>query len=436
MIPTRRALWLWGASSLLFVGGFLEPALVALGVGIDLVVLGLVHLDSRAARQARLRARRELPDVLHQCEPAPYTLRVENADGRPWTFRVRDALAPELGAVGVFDLVLPAHSRAGPTRTVTPLRRGPVALAPAVARVVGPRGLGAATVELAPAEEVRVWPQARFTGEEGLFLRRLLDMRSGAHLQARLGVSTELHALREYHWGDDLRRVHWKQTARLRRPIVAETTWEQHQSLVILLDAGRPMAALTGEVPKLDRALAVVLALLRVAARARDTVHLVLFSREIRAVVRVNRNLPSYAGVYERLHAEVADTDEPDYGGAVAWAARNVPRRSLVLLCTSVGEALAADRLGTALRSLGNRHRPVLVNLEDPGLVQLARSVPDDVVGAYAKLAAMGVEARNEALGAELRAAGIDVVSTPAEGLLTGVLQAWLDQKAGVRRAG
>lgn len=78
----------------------------------------------------------------------------------------------------------------------------------------------------------------------------------------------------------------------------------------------------------------------------------------------------------------------------------------------------------------------MLVNLEDPGLVSLARAVPDDVVGAYAKLAAMGVEARNEALAAELRAAGVDVVSTPAEGLLTGVLQAWLDQRTGVKRAG
>jgi uncharacterized protein (DUF58 family) len=275
-------------------------------------------------------------------------------------------------------------------------------------------------------------------GEEGLVLRRFLENRTGAHVFGRRGLSTELHALREYQWGDDLRRVHWKQTARLRRPVVAETTLEQHQSLVLLLDAGRPMAALAGPVPKFDRALAVLLALVRVAAAERDRVHLVLFSREIRAVACVDRARQSYSELYQRFHAEAVDTDEPDYSAAVAWCARHVPRRSLVLLCTSVGDALAAERLQSALAGLERRHVPVLVNVEDPGLVALARAMPESVVDAYAKISAMAVEARNEELHVRLRASGVEVVSTPAEGLLTGVLQTWLDVRSGVatRRRG
>lgn len=431
MIPTRRALWMWGATSLLFVSAFLVPWTAAVGVGLDLFILGLVLGDGLAARRTPLSARRELPDPLHQGEPAELGLVLENGARRPVHLRIRDALAPELrDRADDRSFVLPPRARVRPTLSVLPLRRGDVGIAEVAARVTGPLGFGAATRVLVPPSTTRVFPQVRFSGEEGLFLRRVLETRLGTHLHTRLGISTELHALRAYQWGDELRRIHWKATARMRRPIVAETTWEQHQSVVVLLDCGRPMAALANGVPKLDRALAAVLALLRVAVRARDRVTLVLFSREIRQIVRVDHAAASYRGVFEQLYAEQADVDEPDYRGAAAWCARHVPRRSLVLLCTSVSDALAADQLAFALRALHHRHRAVLVNVEDPGLVELAAAIPTTPAGAYAKVAALAIEARNEALHAELRGSGVEVLSTPAEGLVTGVVQAYLDGKA------
>ena len=433
MIPSNRALWMWGATSLLFVAAFLVPWLAAAGAALDLVILALVVADSRAAHRTPLAGRRELPDVLHQGEAAEFALVLENGARRAVLVRVRDALAPELASIADDRAyLLPARARVRPVIRVTPARRGDVTLAAVAVRVSGPLGFGHATRNLVPGSTVRVFPQVHFGGEEGLFLRKVLETRIGTHPQARLGISTELHALREYRWGDDLRRIHWKATARLRRPIVAETTWEQHQSVVILLDCGRPMAALADGVPKLDRALAALLALLRVAVRARDRVTLVLYSREIRKIIRVDHAVASYRTVFEQLYPEQADLDEPDHRAAAAWCARHVPRRSLVMLCTSVSDALAADQLTRALRGLKVRHRAVLINVEDPGLVELAASCPGSAPAAYAKVAALAIEARNEALHAELRHSGVEVLSTPAQGLVTGAVQTYLDMKARV----
>ncbi len=433
MIPTSRALWMWGATSLLFVAAFLVPWLAAAGVALDVVILGLVVLDVVWARRTPITGARALPDVLHQGESAELALVVENGSHRPVQVRIRDALAPELATTADDrHLLLPARARVRHAVQVTPSRRGDIPLAAVGVRIVGPLGFGAATRVLAPPSVIRVFPQVHFGGEQGLFLRRILETRLGNHPQARLGVSTELHALRAYQWGDDLRRIHWKATARLGRPIVAETTWEQHQSLVILLDCGRPMAALADGVPKLDRALAALLALLRVAVAARDRVTLVLYSREIRKIIRIDHAAASFRTVFEQLYPEQVDLDEPDHRAAAAWCARHVPRRSLVMVCTSVSDAIAADQLTRALRGLKVRHRAVLINLEDPGLVELAASVPVTGPAAYAKLAALDIEARNEALHATLRRDGIEVLSTPAEGLMTGAVQTYLDLKARV----
>lgn len=277
---------------------------------------------------------------------------------------------------------------------------------------------------------MRVFPKVHLEGEAGLLLRHAVERRTGANPVQRRGISTELYALREYQPGDQLRSIHWKASARLRRPVTREDAWEQHQHVVILVDCGRPMAALDGQLSKLDHALATVLSLLRVVVANNDSATLVLFSKELRQLVRVDRRTRSFARVFEAVHAVQADLDEPDYRAAVAWVRRHLPRRSLVLVVTSVIDLGGAEQLASALAALAQRHRPLLVNLEDPGLVAWARSIPADVEGAFAKTSALGLAHANHALTTRLRSQGIDVVAAPADGLALAVLQRYLDLKA------
>lgn len=52
------------------------------------------------------------------------------------------------------------------------------------------------------------------------------------------GEGLELFGLRDLAPGDDARRIHWKATARVGRPIVKETTRDQPPSVVVRLDLG------------------------------------------------------------------------------------------------------------------------------------------------------------------------------------------------------
>ena len=348
--------------------------------------------------------------------------------------RLREALGPALSDEG-FDaaLSLAPRSEARIPLPLAPRHRGPAAVPPGALRVAGPWGLAWAERRLGETDTVRVLPTARLAGEQGLAIERALRGAPGLHARQRRGQSSELYALREYLPGDPMGRIHWRASARRGRPVTRETIWEQHQQVVVLVDAGRPMAARADHRTKLDHAIAAALALLRVAVAQRDTATVVLHSRDLRRIVRVDRRTRSFRPAFEALHAEHADLQEPDLAPAVTWCATHLPRRSLVLVITSVLDAQGADRLAAGLGGLALRHVPVLVNLEDPGLVSHARGTPETPEQAAAKVAALAMQDRLDGLAARLRGQGVEVVGLPADRLALGMIEAYFRHKA--RRA-
>ncbi len=441
-MPSGRAFALLGLVTLLGIFGFVTPWLSWLALGFDALVVLLVLWDGAKARAIGLTAQRRLPRVARQAEQTEAVLVLQTDAAHPVRLHLREVLAPELVTRPMdVHLDLPAGGRVEHRLSLLPRLRGRAVLAPMTVRVMGPSGLAWTQRSLALSDTLRVHPRARLDGEAGLLLRHALQRRTGANPVHRRGFSTELYALREYLPGDQLRSIHWKASARLRRPVTREDAWEQHQHLVLLVDCGRPMAALSGarieaegadDVPlsKLDLTLGLVLNLVRIASAHNDSATVVLFSKEIRRVVRIDRRTRSFAPVFQAVHDVRADLDEPDYVGVAHWTARTVPRQSLVLLCSSVIDLAGAEQLATALRGLARRHRPLLVDLQDPGLVQHATSVPHDVEGAYAKTSALSLLHANRSLTRRLAAAGVDVLSAPASQLPLSLLQRYLDLKA------
>ena len=72
----------------------------------------------------------------------------------------------------------------------------------------------------------------------------------------------------------------------------------------------------------------------------------------------------------------------------------------------------------------------MLVNLEDPGLIAHARSVPTDLPGAASKISALAMVGRLRALHVRLRAVGVEVVDVPADRLAMGMIESYFRHKA------
>jgi uncharacterized protein (DUF58 family) len=429
-VPAARCLQLLGLATALFIGAFLAPPLAALAVAMDAAIVGAVALDWQRARRTRLAATRRWPPLLVQGTPAEVVLAIESFSSRrrrSATLLLREGLHPALAPQPLRRRVEVRPGQPWIWRyELVPRRRGEHELSPLTVRVLGPWGLAWAQRDLLAGERVRVYPQVRWEGRVGQLLIAAQRQRLGQVSLRQLGVGSEPYGLREYLPGDALAKVHWKATARHGRMISREDTWERGARLVVLLDCARTMAAMDGGRSKLDYSLAAALALTRVAAARGDQVSLIAFSDRIDRTVRVRSGARSARQAYAALFDLEARLTEPAYDLAVEAIGQIEARRSTAVLLTSVVDLAAAELLRESLLRLAGRHRPLLINLEDPELRRLAAAEPRTPVEAFAQVASLEIGLANRRLARHLQRGGIRVISSSADQLALQALEAYL----------
>lgn len=446
-MPTRRLLLILGAATLLVVGGIVEPVLAWAVLAFDALLLVAFAVDWRRARGVRLEAEREWPNLLSQSADAEIAVRVAGPEvSKVLRVELRDVLHPALSdAPRRSRLELTAEQPELTWRyVITPRRRGEAAAGSLMARVEGPWRLARHQRELLPPEIRRVYPQVRWDGKVGHLLLLAHRRSLGSHPQRLQGLGSEPYGLREYLPGDPLNRIQWKASARHGRLVSREDTWERGARLLVLLDCARSMSGLAelgvddaARRSKLDHALAAALALVRVAAARGDRVTLAAFSDRVERTVRVHGGQKSLQAAYSAVYDVESRRVEPAFDIAAETAVSLESRRSTVVLFTSVVDLAAAELLRSSVLRLERRHRPILINLQDPEIVALAEQAPDSAEGAFAQSAALEILLSGRRLATRLRHAGVRVVSTSADRLALEALEAYLAMFGGAgKRAG
>ncbi len=233
---TRRGWSLLGAAIGLLAAGRLLGAAELTVLGLTAGgLLGTCVIWTRS-RTVPLGLRRELrPDRVHVGGEARVDLEVRAG-----------AAAPQVTVTDAFDdgrraarFIVPALERGQSARAayrVPTDRRGRFRVGPAVVGIADPFGLTARAVTWSDGIAVIVRPRVHelreVVGAPG-------PWRAAVPNRARVPVPTaapdEFLALRDYEVGDDLRRIHWRSTARLGDLVVRddEAAW-QPQTVVVL----------------------------------------------------------------------------------------------------------------------------------------------------------------------------------------------------------
>ena len=172
------------------------------------------------------------------------------------------------------------------------------------------------------------------------------------------------------------------------------------------------------------------MALVRVASGRGDQVTVIAFADRILRTVRVRPGARGAAAAYAALFDIEAELKESAYELAAEAVDSLDSPRTVALLMTSVVDIAAAESVRASLAMLKKRHRPILVNLEDPDLHRLGASEGRTTLDAFAKTGALGILAGNRRMAARLRHAGIAVASVSAKDLASETLQVYL-QRAG-----
>ncbi|MFI9394793.1 DUF58 domain-containing protein [Streptomyces bauhiniae] len=370
-------------------------------------------------------------------ETADITLTVTNPSRRPLRGRLRDAWPPSSWEPGTevegarHRLDIPAGERRRVTSRLSPTRRGDRQADRVTIRSYGPLGLFSRQGTHRVPWSLRVLPP--FTSRKHLpsKLARLRELDGRTSVLTR-GEGTEFDSLREYVPGDDTRSIDWRATAR--QTAVAVRTWrpERDRRILLVLDTGRTSAGRVDDVPRLDAAMDAALLLVALASRAGDRVDLLAYDRQVRALVQgksAGQLLPSLVTAMAALEPELVETDAR---GLTAAALRTAPRRSLIVLLTSLDAAPVEEGLLPVLPQLTQRHTVLVASVADPHIARMAQG-RGDIDAVYEAAAAAQAQHERQRTAEQLRRHGVTVVDATPEELAPALADAYLALKAAGR---
>ncbi|MFE0812637.1 DUF58 domain-containing protein [Streptomyces sp. NPDC058794] len=387
-----------------------------------------------AAPVRRLRLTRSGDTSTRLGDTADVTLTVTNPSSRPLRAHLRDAWPPSSWQRGTetaasrHRVTVPAGERRRVTTRLRPTRRGDRQADRVTIRSFGPLGLFTRQGTHRVPWTVRVLPP--FTSRKHLpsKLSRLRELDGRTSVLTR-GQGTEFDSLREYVPGDDTRSIDWRATAR--QSAVAVRTWrpERDRHILLVLDTGRTSAGRVGDAPRLDASMDAALLLAALASRAGDRVDLLAYDRRVRALVQgrtAGDVLPSLVNTMATLEPELVETDAR---GLTATALRSAPRRSLIVLLTTLDAAPIEEGLLPVLPQLTQRHTVLVASVADPHISRMAKA-RGDTDAVYGAAAAAQAQAERYRTAEQLRRHGVSVVDATPDELAPALADAYLELKA------
>ncbi|MGW6360882.1 DUF58 domain-containing protein [Streptomyces sp. NPDC055092] len=385
----------------------------------------------------RLRLTRSGDTAVRLGDPADVTLTVTNPSRRPLRAQLRDAWPPSSWLPGTeveasrHRVTIPPGERRRITTRLLPTRRGDRKADRVTIRSYGPLGLFTRQGSHDVPWTVRVLPPFHSRKHLPSKLARLRELDGRTSVLTR-GEGTEFDSLREYVPGDDTRSIDWRATAR--QSTLAVRTWrpERDRHILLVLDTGRTSAGRVGDAPRLDASMDAALLLGALASRAGDRVDLLAYDRRVRALVQgraAGELLPALVNAMAPLEPELVETDAR---GLTAATLHTAPRRSLVVLLTSLDAAPVEEGLLPVLSRLTKRHTVLVASVADPTIAEMAGS-RGNTEAVYDAAAAAQAQAERHRTAELLIRHGVTVVDATPSDLAPALADAYLALKAAGR---
>jgi uncharacterized protein (DUF58 family) len=376
-------------------------------VGVDLLL---------APATSTLEVTRRPVAQVRQGEPTESDLVVVNAGSRRLRGVLRDAWQPSAGAHdNRHRLSLAAGDQVRLRTPLVPTRRGDRLAARITVRSIGPLGLAGRQRSREVPGRVRVLPAFPSRKHLPSRLARLRELDGRAAVRVR-GQGTEFDSLREYVFGDDVRSIDWRATARSKSTVVRTWQPERQRRVLLVLDTSRTSAGRVDDVPRLDSSMDAALLLAALASRAGDHVDFLAGDRRVRARVRSGGRvdaLPQLVEAMADLEPVIAEADWSRLAAAVVGLGR---QSALVVLLTALDPSAVEHGLLPALPALTAHHRVVLASVRDPELDRMA-SKGDTTAEVYDAAAAEQVLGDRARMAEVLGVLGVDVVDASADRL-------------------
>lgn len=441
---TPRALLLLAAAALLSVPAFLHPGTPWLMFGVDVLLLVACLADAfTLPAPERFTVTRRFVHAPELGRPVEIELSVQQDGGGVYTLRFTDDLHTSMQMGASIQVVSYPNDVSGMRYSSIPSQRGDVLLGSVYVRYRSVLQLAARWSVADLRQTVRVYAAGEQASESAsIYLLRARQIEMEKRRLRRIGLGREFETMRDYQPGDEVRNISWTATARHNRLITQQFTTERSQQVWIVIDAGRlsrtayRMEAVAGDhdqsqvVTQLDQAASAAGLLARVVGQSGDKLALLTYGRGVQQQLLPGAGHLHLRRVLDALSQVRSEAAEADHLLAATRLRQLQRRRGLVLWITEMPESVGRPEIVAAMASLVRRHLVVLVLLQHPELTALAEGAPADARGMYSSTAAQEMLEQRRATLATLRAQGVLVVETTAEGIAADAISQYLEIKA------
>jgi uncharacterized protein (DUF58 family) len=283
-------------------------------------------------------------------------------------------------------------------------------------------------------------PETLLRRLEWTVIRRLDGLLHGDYRTLFRGYGMDLADLREYQFGDDVRRIDWNVTARMQTPYVREYHEDREVSAWFLIDLSGSVGFGSGEQTKRTVAIDFVTVIARLLMRHGNAVGAMCYGD------RVDTMIPARTGRRHLLHImqhlgsrpEAKASGGTDLGVLLRSGAEFIKRRSLVFI---VSDFISEPGWGPALGRLAQRHEVIALRIHDPmesrlpdlGLVRMQDAETGEQLfvdthdRGFRERFEKAAARREEALHEELIRAGVDTLELSTEDVLADAIMRFAD---------
>jgi len=243
------------------------------------------------------------------------------------------------------------------------VQRGPAVFGPVHVLRFSLLGLWARATREGKLDETKVYPDYEPVVRFALLAMDHQQSQMGIVRKNRSGMSRDFHQLRDYHRGDGLAQIDWKASSRHMKMISRDYQEQRDQTVIFLIDTGRRMRAMDGELPQFDHCLNAMLLLSYVALRQGDSAGVLSFGGTERwlAPVKGQHSMPT---LLNHLYDYQTTPHPSDFQEAAKRLMLRQKRRALVVVLTNLrGED--ASEIVPSLQQIGRRHLVLVANLRE-----------------------------------------------------------------------
>ncbi len=246
----------------------------------------------------------------------------------------------------------------------------------------------------------------------------------------RAGLSRDFHQLRDYQMGDSLSQVDWKASSKRQTLISRDFQEQRDQSVILMLDSGRRMRVMDGELSQFDHCLNAMLLLSYIALRQGDHLGVLSFGGTERWLPPV-KGVHSMTTVLNHLYDYQTAPHPSDFSEAAERLLTHQRRRSMVIVLTNLrGED--GDELREPLRLLRQKHVVVFASLRESGIGKMLDGELQSFDHALGFFAAKDYLAEREAVLKTLRSDGVMTIDETAQKFPVSLANQYLDARESI----